>query len=137
MRKTAVATVTALSLMAAPAFAQGQGQQEPKGQTTSPAKICSAMDPVPSKKKVAGTKGQSAWAGCVTGVKGHNADVAKNEQREAQGKPERKLNPARFCKAMTPALSKKKAPGDKKSPYAACVSGYAKAQNDEPARPES
>lgn len=122
MHKTAVATVAALSLMAAPALAQETG--EPKGQTTSPAKQCEGM----SKKKVPGTKGQTAFAGCVSGVKGHKAEAAKNEQRVAEGKPARKLNPARFCKSVTPALSKKKAPGAKQSPYAACVSGYMKAQ---------
>jgi hypothetical protein len=125
MRKTAVATVTALSLMAAPAFAQES--EEPKGQTTSPAKFCEGK----SKKKVAGTKGQTEFAGCVSGVKGHNAEAAKNEQREEQGKPARKLNPARFCKSVVVnglPLSKKPAAEGQKSPYAACVSGYMKAK---------
>ena len=126
MRKTAAVT-TALALMATPAFAQGQGQGgQGQGQSTSPAKICakqfgSDAAVAAAKRKVPGTKGQSAWAGCVSGVKKQNADRQQGKTQE---------NPARRCKAITPALSKKKAPGQKKSPYGACVSGYAKAQND-------
>ena len=124
MRKTAAVT-TALALMATPAFAQGQGGQNPnqgQGQTTSPAKICekqfgSDAAVAAAKRKVAGTKGQSAWAACVSGVKRQNNDQRAGRTTET---------PAENCKAF----SKRKAPGNKKSPYGACVSSYAKAQND-------
>ena len=121
MRKTAAVT-TALAMMATPALAQGQGGQggQGQGQSTSPAKICAKIVPLPQgKRKVPGTSGQSAWAACVSGVKKQTSDQRQGKTNE---------NPARYCTAQK--FSKRKAPGNKKSPYGACVSGYAKAQND-------
>ena len=128
MRKTAAVT-TALAMMATPAFAQGQGggqTETPRGQTVSPAKFCAAQNPVPSKRKVAGTSGQSQWAGCITGVRGANSEQAANERRRARGQEPKNVNPARFCKTQ----SRKKAAGQKKSPYATCVTMFVKARNE-------
>ena len=122
MRKSKTAAVTAaLALMAAPALAQGP-EKTPKGQTTSPAKLCQGM----SKKKVPGTNGQTAFAACVSGAKKAGAD-AKRTPKVADDRQ----SPTQICRAITPALSRKKAPGTKKSPWAACVSGAAKAQNQQ------
>ena len=113
MRKTAVATVTALSLMAAPAFAQET--EEPKGQTTSPAKLCKNE----SKKKDSAGKGKTLFAKCVSGAKKANAQIEANVAREAAGEKPKRVAPGQFCKNE----SRKKVAGAPKSPFAACVAG--------------
>ena len=123
MRKSKTVAVTAaLAMMATPAFAQGQGQQPTgQGQATSPAKQCSKLGL--SKKKVPGTKGQSAWAKCVSGMaKAKNdAEQAKTENRELK-------SPGTICRSMNPVPSRKKAPGTSKSPWAGCIAGVVEAQ---------
>ena len=123
MHKSKTAALTAaLAMMATPALAQGP-DKEPRGQTTSPAKVCAKVAGL-SKKKVPGTKGQSSWAACVSGAKRANEDA-----KAAETTAERK-SPTQICRAITPALSKKKAAGTKKSPWSACVSGAARAQRE-------
>ena len=60
--RTTTATTAVLALLATPAF----GQEPPQGQTTSPAKICSAQNL--SHKKTNHGKGKSPFAACVVGV---------------------------------------------------------------------
>ena len=123
MKSKTAAVTTALALMATPAFAQGQGQQPtPKGQSTSPAKVCGKVAGL-SKKKVPGTKGQSSWAKCVSGVAKANNDAQQAKTSGAQLK-----SPGTVCRSLKPVPSKKKAPGTAKSPWAGCIAGVVEAQ---------
>lgn len=125
MRKTA-AVAAALSLMAAPAFAQEA--QPDRGKSTAPGQICKGE----SKKKTNRGKGKSAFAACVSGVKKANAQSERNEQRAAKGQKSLSVSPGRLCRTE----SRKKSSSDKKSPFAACVKGATEAnkRNREAAR---
>ena len=118
MRKTA-AFSTAFALMAAPAFAQGPDQQ-PRGQSVSPAKICKNE----SKRQVPGTNGQTPFAACVSGARRQNAEARR------EGGTQNLSTPTQTCRAIQPALSRKRPATGGKSPWAACVSGAAKAQRE-------
>ena len=122
MRKTAAFT-TAFALMAAPAFAQGPDRQPPRGHTVSPAKICSKV-PGLSKQKTPGTRGQSSWAACVSGVR------RQNDEARREGGAQNLSSPTATCRAIQPALSRKRRTAGEKSPWAACVSGAARAQRE-------
>lgn len=89
----------------------------PPGQTSgdyclqkSPGQYCKTAGA--SKKKAPGVKGKTPFALCVTAV----AKVNKNND----------IAPATACKA----LSKKKYPGMKRTPFAACTSAVKSAKND-------
>ena len=119
LKTKGIAAVAALSLSATPAFAQ-DAPTDPVKQ--SPGQICKAE----SKKKTMRGKGKSPFAACVSGAKRAEANLVKVAETQDQPRNERakKQNPARLCQSF----SKKKAETDKKSPFAACVSGAAKAQ---------
>jgi len=120
LKTKSVAAVAALSMFATPAFAQDAPPTDPVKQ--SPSQVCKAE----SKKKTMRGKGKSPFAACVSGVKRAEANLVKVAETEKQPKPQRvkKQNPTTLCKGQ----SKKKAAADAKSPFAACVSGAAKAQ---------
>ena len=124
LKSKSTAAVATLSLIAAtPALAQDT-PQEPAKSTTAPGQLCKKE----SKKKTMQGKGKSPFASCVIGVKRAERNLDKVAATADQPKQDRvkKQNPTTMCKT----LSKKKAATDKKSPFAACVSGAAKAQNE-------
>jgi hypothetical protein len=123
IKSKSVAAVAALSMFATPAFAQDT-PQEPAKSTTAPGQICKAE----SKKKTMQGKGKSPFAACVIGAKRAQKNAEQVAATADQPKKDRvkKQNPTTMCKT----LSKKKAATDKKSPFAACVSGAAKAQRE-------
>ncbi len=106
-KTTALAASAALALTAAPAFAQET--TTPKGQTTSPAKICKNE----SKKKTNKGKGKSPFAACVSGAKKQQAEAMREPNQASQKAP------GQMCKNE----SRKKDADDTKSPFAACVKG--------------
>lgn len=110
IRKTA-ALVAAMGLMAAPAAAQDTQQPTSKA---APQTICK-NEP---KKKV-GTQTKSLFAECVSGANKAQAKIDANKRREARGQKPVRVIPGQVCKGV----SKKKAPGQTKSPFAACVKG--------------
>ncbi len=121
LKTKGIAAVAALSLSATPAFAQ-DAPTDPVKQ--SPAQACKAE----SKKKTMRGKGKSPFASCVSGFKRAEANLVKVAETQDQPKKQqvKKQNPTTMCKTF----SKKKAATDKKSPFAACVSGAAKAQRE-------
>jgi hypothetical protein len=127
MRRIAVVTTTALALMATPAFAQGQSQgqgderrAQGQGLSTAPGQICKNQP----RKKNSGGKGKSAFAICVLGARRANADHARVERLRAQGQDAEEKAPGQMCKDQP----KTKPAGSKKTSFAICVTGAAKAQ---------
>jgi len=123
LKSKSIAVVAALSLTAAPAFAQDT-PQDPAKSKTAPSQLCKKE----SKKKTMQGKGKSPFAACVVGAARAQKNLEQVAATADQPKQDRvkKQNPTTLCKT----LSKKKAATDKKSPFAACVSGAAKAQNE-------
>lgn len=108
--RTTAATTAAVALLATPAFAQGQSQENrKKGHATSPAKLCAGE----SKKKTNHGKGKSPFAACVVGVKRQQREERRTENQSEQRAP------GRICRDQ----SRKKDSNDTKSPFAACVKG--------------
>ena len=115
IRKTVAVAATAFSLAAAPAVAQEMEQPNSK----SPAQACKTM----SKKKNSAGKGKTLFATCVSGFKKAEAKNEANERRQARGQKPVRVIPGQVCKTA----SKKKAEGQTKSPFAACVKGATEA----------
>ena len=115
IRKSA-ALVATMGLMAAPAVAQET--QEPNS-NSAPQTICKNE----SKKKNSAGKGKTLFAECVSGFKKAEAKNEANEQREARGQKPARVIPGQVCKSQ----SRKKAEGQSKSPFAACVKGATEA----------
>ena len=116
LRKTAAVAAT-LSLMAAPA-AVAQETQEPSSK--SPGQACKTM----SKKKNSAGKGKTMFAVCVTGFARAEAKNEANEQRKARGQKPVRVIPGQVCKSFK---GQPKAPGQTKTPFAACVKGATEA----------
>jgi hypothetical protein len=132
--KTTVALFgAALAVAAAPAFAdKPAGTPSPNqhaashtapgqasathGTATAPGQLCKRE----SRKKTNHGKGKSAFAACVVGVNRARANAKRAQQTGTTPKA-----PGRLCKDQ----SRKKAASDRKSPFAACVTGAAKAQH--------
>ena len=110
IRKTA-ALVATMGLMAAPAAAQDTPAPSSK---SAPQTICKGL----AKKKV-GNQKKSLFAECVSGAKKTQAKIDANKAREARGQKPARVVPGQICKTA----SKKKAEGQTKSPFAACVKG--------------
>jgi len=115
IRKTVVVAATAFSLAGAPALAQETERPSSK----SPAQACKSM----SKKKDSAGKGKTLFAKCVSGFKKAEAKNEANDRREARGQKPVRVIPGQVCKNE----SRKKAAGQKKSPFAACVKGATEA----------
>ena len=116
LRKTAALAAT-MGLMAAP-VAVAQEPQEPSSK--SPAQACKTM----SKKKNSGGKGKTMFAICVTSFEKTEARNEANERREARGQKPVRVTPGQSCKSFK---GQPKAPGQTKTPFAACVKGATEA----------
>lgn len=112
LKTTAVSLTAGLAIAITPAFALA-AKPTTSPNASAPGQLCKTM----SHKKTNHGKGKSPFAACVIGVNRAQAELAKN--------PATKTSPSQLCKD----LSHKKAATDKKTPYAACVSGAAKAQH--------
>ena len=121
LKTKGAATVAALSLFAAPAVAQDTTQKTP------PAQLCAKE----SKKKTNGGKGKSPFAACVSGARKAQAEIRRNEQNPPKAK-DKTTAPGQICRTE----SRKRTAADKeagrKSPFAACVTGATKAQQEAP-----
>lgn len=137
LKTTAAALTAGLAVAAAPALAAHSSAGQAHGHATSPAQICKAMTPALSHKKGA-TDQKSPFAACVVGAtrmqKQLRSTTTTNTTTTDTTTTQTNTtsqSPAKICKAVTPALSHKKSNhGKGKSPFAACVSGAAKAQQD-------
>ena len=114
IRKTVVVAATAFSLAGAPAVAQD---------TPQPPKNAPEACKAESKKKNSAGKGKTLFATCVSGFKKAEAKNEANERRQARGQKPVRVIPGQVCKTA----SKKKAEGQTKSPFAACVKGATEA----------
>lgn len=127
--KTTALTFAGAALIAAPAFADrppnpgSNGNHSGQGQKTAPGQLCKKE----SRKKTNHGKGQSDFAACVTGAKRAQAEIAEQKSDTSSTTPTTHTAPAKLCKDK----SHKKSSTDKKSPFAACVSGAAKAQHED------
>lgn len=103
LKTTAVSLTAALAMMTTPALANASHTHK----ATAPGQLCKTF----SHKKTDHGKGQSPFAACVRG-----ATLARSHKAEA---------PGQICKGES---KKKIAPG-KKTLFAACVTGVAKARH--------
>jgi hypothetical protein len=122
-KTTAAALTAGLALAAAPAIAAHSTGQA-TGKATAPGQLCKAQ----SHKKTNHGKGKSPFAACVVGATREQHQLATTTQGTTtthtnQGSSK---SPAKLCADQ----SKKKSATDKKSPFAACVTGVAKAKQD-------
>jgi hypothetical protein len=106
LKTTVVSLTAAAAMLATPAFAAANPPAA-HGKATAPGQICKTM----SHKKTNHGKGKSPFAACVAGVKLAQAELAKS--------PSSTTAPGQLCSTMS----------HNKSPFAACVSGAAKAQH--------
>ncbi len=112
MKSTLISITVAAAMTATPAVA-AKPVAKTHGHAASPGQLCKSM----SHKKTMHGKGKSAFAACVIGVNRARAEIATGAAV--------KTSPRQLCKT----LSHKKSATDSKTPYAACISGAAKAQH--------
>ena len=108
LKTTALSVTVAAAMLTTPALA-APNPPTAHGKATAPGQLCKSQ----SHKKTNKGKGKSPFAACVIGAKLAKATPTKTA-------------PGQLCKT----LSKKKSATDKKSAFAACVTGAAKAQNE-------
>src|SRR3712207_3978355 len=123
LKTKGVATVAALSLFAAPAVAQDTTPT----QKTPPAQLCAKE----SKKKTNRGKGKSPFAACVSGARKAQAEIRRNEQNPPRAK-DKTTAPGQICRTESRRRTAADKEAGRKSPFAACVTGAAKAQQEVP-----
>ncbi len=120
LKTTAVSLTAALAMLATPALAASHAATT-HGKTTAPGQICKSM----SHKKTNHGRGKSPFAACVAGVLlARSHAVTTPPTTTTAPTTTTTTAPGQLCAAM----SHKKSATDTKSPFAACVTGAAKAQ---------
>lgn len=122
VKSTLAAVTTAAALIATPALAADAPSTTPAhGKATAPGQLCKGQ----SHKKTMKGKGKSPFAACVLGAKRAQREADEQQSTTDPQQSTTATSPAKLCKDQ----SKKKSSKDRKSPFAACVSGAAKAQD--------